>query len=127
MTEFEYISNFGAWIGLLLYIFIHDGIPFLRDKFWPAIREDSKEKQMFRREADARLLDLEERKITNDEQMTKSLILLMERVNKWEREMREHDVRMANTFSQITTTQNSIQSVLAVLLDRVSRSVPDNT
>lgn len=123
MTEFDYFTTYGAWIGLLLYIFVHDVIPFYKEKFWPAIREDNKEKQIFRRESDAKLLDLEERKIVADEQIAKTIILLVERIAQSEKASHEHDLRMANAFAQVTATLTGMQSVLTVLLDRVTRPV----
>lgn len=121
MTEFDYITTYGAWIGLLLYIFVHDVIPFLKEKYWPALQEEHKEQSMMRRENDSKRLDIEERKVVADETIAKTLILLVERINKSEMETREHDQRMANAFAQMTQTQTGMQSVLNVLLDRVTR------
>jgi hypothetical protein len=121
MTLFDFITQYGGVVGLIVYILLHDGIPFLRDKFWPALREDKKHQQFMRRESDARLLDLEERKVVAEEQTAKMLILLSERLSKSEQERHDHDQRMAQAFAQITATQTGMQSVLNVLLDRVTR------
>jgi len=121
MKEIDYIAEFGAWIGLLIYIFVHDGIPFIKERIWPALREDTKEKQILRRDSDAKLLDLEERKIVADEQIAKTLILLTARIEASEQDRNAHDLRMGNAFAQITATQTGMQSILTVLLDRVTR------
>lgn len=119
MTELDFISKFGPTIGLLLYIFIQHGIPFLKDKFWPAIREDKKELLFLRREADAKLMDLEERKVIAEEQVAKNLILLTEKTSWLEKEIRRHDEHTMNVMAQMTTTLVSLNTVL---LDRVTRT-----
>lgn len=126
MTEIElFLKTYGPWVGFLVYIIVHDIIPFFKEKIWPSLVEEKKELSLMRRDSDARILDFEERKIVVDEQIAKNIILLTTRLEQVEKEIGNHDLRVTQAFTQITTTQTMMQSVLNVLLDRVSRYPSD--
>lgn len=124
MTEFlSFIQIYGGFLGLAVYIVVHDVLPFLRDKLWPEVIKDKKAKQIMRRETDEKYADLAEREVIAQEQIATNLILMREAVKEMETDSKEHDQRMVTMVTQITNTLSAMQSVLNVLLDRVTRPI----
>lgn len=121
MTGLEYVQNYGAVLGLMLYILIQNVIPFLRDKYWPSLQEDKQANMLHRRESDNRLIELEERRVIANEQVAKNLILLTQKTTYLEAEIRRHDDHMTAVIGQMTNTLSSMQAINNILLDRVVR------
>lgn len=118
----QLIDTYGSWLGLLIYIAIVHGIPFFKDKVWPANVKRREADQLLRREADQRLLDLEERKIVADELIGKHLVLSTERLEKLNGSLEKHDNRMIAIVDKLLHTMAGIQAVQNVLLDRMNRT-----
>jgi len=121
MSIVEFLEQYGSWAGLIIYILLTDVIPFIKDKYWPAVQAEKEENRMLRRESDLKLLDLEERRVIANETVAKNLILLTQKTTNVEVEIRRHDDHMATVISQMTNTLSSMQAINNILLDRVTR------